>query len=240
MKKALHGLLACYAALISSGCAGTAFLLQPGPSKSREAAPIVTGGGSALLYDRTDRVLYENAQEDGSVWLHYAVVLKNTNRFAIQIQASDVQLQAEKVPTLVPLSQVSPTPTALREDRVSTSQAQATETVIKEEPALKPAPAKPTVEMTTVLQPKKFSVRWEKPEADVKVESDDEEADSEWPPKRLSVPADGYARFPFSVRITKEVAKAYAGSAEPVQLTVSLTGSGATQLKLPLWIWRRK
>lgn len=230
--------------LLAQGCAGTAYIFQPKAAGKKESGAIATSGLIALAYDRSERVLYENIQEDGSAFLHYSVVLKNGNTYAIQAAASDVHIFAEKVPTEVPagpdgkpLNSSDKTSSTESTDSLRVSQAQAEDAsaVAEAKPAAPKAP--PKIPTTTVLQPKKFQVVFRKKtlHADpAKKGKKDEETEV----TTLSVPADGYVRYPFTARLSKEALQAYAGSAEPLFLVVTVRGSGT--LKLPLWVWRTR
>jgi hypothetical protein len=58
-----------------------------------ESAPISANDGVALLYDREPLVAFERRQQDGSVWLTYAIVLKNTSGAAIELDAQRLRLE---------------------------------------------------------------------------------------------------------------------------------------------------
>ena len=52
-------------------------------SPPRESDPIQAEGDTALLYDRSRWVVMESQLADGSVWVHYALQIKNAGNSAV-------------------------------------------------------------------------------------------------------------------------------------------------------------
>ncbi len=60
---------------------------------SEESSPIIANDGVAILYDREPLVAFERRLQDGSVWLAYAIVLKNTSGSSIELDAQKLRLE---------------------------------------------------------------------------------------------------------------------------------------------------
>ena len=87
--------------LLLSGCASPSYVLhwhEPRKLKHifngpQESTPIANVDDVALLYDREQWVVFDQALDDGSAWLNYAVVLKNNSAKSIKIEAPQVHLE---------------------------------------------------------------------------------------------------------------------------------------------------
>lgn len=216
----------------------------PFVAQSREKATIPTEAGISLHYDRTELVLYEDPQADGSVWLHYALVVKNANAAPVQVLAREVSLIAENVPTPTPIDQIPKDalnpdgtpyqgPGAVKEgasrmnDTIWSTQAAPEEAKTEEVKTEEPKPEEPAKPKEP---PKKLILKTHKAAAIYRPE------DGVTP--QIPVAAKAYFRLPITFRIIPEVAKFYGNSETPLQLSVGF--SNGKTLKLPLWLWRRK
>lgn len=66
-----------------------------------ETAAIPHVGNVALLYDRSDRVNYEDSDTEGGVWVHYVLNVKNAGGTSVQFAPRDAYLLAEAVEQVV-------------------------------------------------------------------------------------------------------------------------------------------
>ncbi len=87
-------------ASLASGCASPTYVLgthrhASWPSSVEETAPITATNGIALLYDRARWVALEHALPDGSVWVHYALLIKNRTSKVIQLNLEKVRLKGK-------------------------------------------------------------------------------------------------------------------------------------------------
>lgn len=92
-----------FAILGLSGCAPSYYVLhwrEPTRfwrfnffSPPKENTPIAAQDGVALLYDRAPWVIVERELPDGSVWIHYALAIKNTTDRKIELDAKSVFLE---------------------------------------------------------------------------------------------------------------------------------------------------
>jgi len=87
-----------FIAAILASCSSTGYVLHDHPKSGvffgdATRFPIVSAGKVALLYDREPWVMFENKMSDGSVWVHYALTVKNAGDSTVNLQTQKVRLQ---------------------------------------------------------------------------------------------------------------------------------------------------
>lgn len=197
----------------------------------KEKAAIPTDSGLSLHYDRTDVVFYENTMPDGSVWLHYAAVLKNSSGGSVGIRGEQIELIADNVPTEVPVNQIPKDATDLegkpieeqsvgskQSDQIILSQSADEEAPKTEETKADAPPPAPIVKTRKVLTRHAAKAEFKKGE------------------RLSSVASKSYSRTQLMFRIKKEVVEHFAGNPLPLHLQVPMTNGRS--LRLPVWLWR--
>jgi hypothetical protein len=94
MRKAGGLLVAAVMPLAIAACASPSYVLSTRPLAQRESSPSVQGAGLVLMHDRAPWVPFEEPAPDGSTWVHYALVIKNSTEEMIAFNPSTVRLES--------------------------------------------------------------------------------------------------------------------------------------------------
>jgi len=86
--------------VIFAGCASSSYVLHHRPpskifSSKKENARIPHKKSIALLYDRYPWVVLEDKMEDGSVWVHYAIAIKNDRKGDVKLNPRSVRIEGK-------------------------------------------------------------------------------------------------------------------------------------------------
>lgn len=78
--------------LLASSCATPGYLLHSRPTGGDEVTPTPAVGGVALLYDRARWVIFDRESDDGSVVVHYQLIVKNAGKEPVKLVPGKVRL----------------------------------------------------------------------------------------------------------------------------------------------------
>jgi hypothetical protein len=81
--------------LVAAGCASPGYILGPSPSGKDEATPIEPVRGAVLIHDRARFVVYERVSKDGSVRVHYAIIVKNSGETPLRLALEKTYLKGK-------------------------------------------------------------------------------------------------------------------------------------------------